>query len=161
MENKLKIVVADDMKSIADNMQSIIAGNERVEKVWVAYDGEEEIIRIMNLEPDLVFTDMQMPKRTGIDVIEAIKCYPSVRKKPKFVLVTADRDSNIVIKARELGFDIEYKPISAQRINEIINDFEPEKIDEEEEERKWKQEIEEVRKELKKEGFLKRIFKNK
>lgn len=161
MENKLKIVVADDMKSIADNMQSIIAGNERVEKVWVAYDGEEEIIRIMNLEPDLVFTDMQMPKRTGIDVIEAIRCYPSVRKKPKFVLVTADRDSSIVIKARELGFDIEYKPISAQRINEIINDFEPEKIDEEEEERKWKQEIEEVRKELKKEGFLKRIFKNK
>lgn len=161
MENKLKIVVADDMKSIADNMQSIIAGNERVEKVWVAYDGEEEIIRIMNLEPDLVFTDMQMPKRTGIDVIEAIRCYPSVRKKPKFVLVTADRDSSIVIKARELGFDIEYKPISAQRINEIINDFEPEKIDEEEEERKWKKEIEEVRKELKKEGFLKRIFKNK
>lgn len=160
MENKLKIVVADDMKSIADNMQSIIAGNERVEKVWVAYDGEEEIIRIMNLEPDLVFTDMQMPKRTGIDVIEAIRCYPSVRKKPKFVLVTADRDSSIVIKARELGFDIEYKPISAQRINEIINDFEPEKIDEEEE-RKWKKEIEEVRKELKKEGFLKRIFKNK
>lgn len=161
MQEKIKVVVADNMKSIADNMQSIIAGNDRVEKVWVAYDGEDEIIQIMNLEPDLVFTDMQMPKRTGIDVIEAIRCYPSVRKKPKFILVTADRDSSIVIKARELGFDIEYKPISAQRINEIINDFEPITIDEEEEERKWKQEVEEVRKELKKECFLKKIFKNK
>lgn len=154
MQKKIKVVVADDMKSIADNMQSIIAGNDRVEKVWTAYDGEDEIIQIMNLQPDLVFTDMQMPKRTGIDVIEAIRCYPSVRKKPKFILVTADRDSSIVIKARELGFDIEYKPISVQRINEIINDFEPVQIDEEEEERKWRQEVEKVRKELKKEGFF-------
>lgn len=161
MQEKIKVVVADDMKSIADNMQSIIAGNDRVEKVWVAYDGEDEIIQIMKLQPDIVFTDMQMPKRTGIDVIEAIRCYPAVRKKPKFILVTADRDSSIVIKSRELGFDIEYKPISAQRINEIINDFEPVKIDEEQEERKWKQEVEEVRKELKKEGFFKKIFKNK
>lgn len=156
MQKKIKVVVADDMKSIADNMQSIIAGNDRVEKVWTAYDGEDEIIQIMNLQPDLVFTDMQMPKRTGIDVIEAIRCYPSVRKKPKFILVTADRDSSIVIKARELGFDIEYKPISVQRINEIINDFEPVQIDEEEEERKWRQEVEKVRKELKKEGFFKK-----
>lgn len=161
METKIKVVVADDMKVIADNMQSIIAGNERVEKVWKAYDGEEEIMQIMRLEPDLVFTDMQMPKRTGIEVIEAIRDYPCVRKMPKFVLVTGDRDSSLVVKARELGFDIEYKPISYKRINEIINDFEPIIIDEKEEERKRQAENEEIRKELRKEGFFRRIFKSK
>ena len=59
---KLKVVVADDMEVIAKNMQSIIAGNSKVEKVWTAFDGEEEIIQIMKLEPDIVFTDNQMPK---------------------------------------------------------------------------------------------------
>ena len=88
---KLKVVVADDMEVIAKNMQSIIAGNSKVEKVWTAFDGEEEIIQIMKLEPDIVFTDNQMPKRTGLEVIEAIKEYPCIRKQPKFILVTADR----------------------------------------------------------------------
>lgn len=36
METKLKIVVADDVKVIAENMQSVIAKNPRVEK---SFDG--------------------------------------------------------------------------------------------------------------------------
>lgn len=164
MQDKIKVVVADDMKAIADNMQSIIAANDRVVKVWTAYDGEDEIIQIMNLKPDLVFTDMQMPKRTGIDVIEAIQCYPSVTKKPKFILVTGDRDASLLVKARELGFEIEYKPICAQRINEIINNFEPIEIDKEEEERKRKleqEELEAAKRELRKVSLLRRLFKDK
>lgn len=73
METKLKIVVADDVKVIAENMQSVIAKNPRVEKVLTAFDGEDEVIKIMNLKPDIVFTDMQMPKKTGLEVIEEIK----------------------------------------------------------------------------------------
>lgn len=161
MENKIKVVVADDMKAMAENMQSIIAGNQRIEKVWTAFDGEEAIIQIMKLEPDLVFIDYRMPKRTGIEVIEAIQSYPAVRKKPQFVLVTADRDSSLIIKARELGFSIEYKPISAERINQYINEFEPVEIDTEEEEKKMREEIEEVRKELKKQGFFKKLINKK
>lgn len=161
MKEKIKVVVADDMKTIAENMQSIIAGNSRIEKVWTAFDGEEAIIQIMRLEPDLVFIDNQMPKRTGIEVIEAIQSYPAVRIKPKFVLVTGDRDSSLIVKARDIGFNIEYKPISAEKINQYINEFEPVELNTEEEEKKMKKEIEEVRKELKKQGFFKRLLKNK
>lgn len=124
METKLKIVVADDIKVIAENMQSVIAKNPRVEKVLTAFDGEDEVIKIMNLKPDIVFTDMQMPKKTGLEVIEEIKGNLSIMKKPQFILVTADRDSSLIVKARELGFDIVYKPISAESINEYINNFE-------------------------------------
>ena len=104
----------------------------------------------MNLNADLVFTDMQMPKRTGLEVIEAILGYPCVRKKPKFVLVTADRDSYLINKSWELGFDIEYKPISAERIHEYINGFEPVKIDTKAEKKKMKEYLKEVREELRK-----------
>ena len=160
MEEKLKIVVADDIEALAKNLKAIIEKNPRVEKVWMAFDGEDAVIQIMNIEPDIVFTDMQMPKRTGIDVIETIKHYPCVKKKPKFVLVTADRDAELYVKARELEFDIEHKPVNPERINEFINDFVPVKIDEEKEHRKLEQEIREIRKELKKEGFLKKLLKN-
>jgi len=161
MEEKIKVLVADDNEAIAKNMQKIIEKHPRVEKVCTAFDGEDAVIQIMNLEPDLVFTDMQMPKRTGVDVIETIKYYPCVRKKPRYVLVTADRDSELFVKARELEFDLEFKPISAEKINRYIDEFVPIEIDYEEEDRKWREDVEEVRKELRREGFLKKIFKKK
>ena len=161
MEDKLKIVVADDSEILAKRLKAIVENNPRVEEVWLACDGEDAVIQIMNIEPDIVFTDMQMPKRTGVDVIDTIKHYPCVRKKPRFVLVTSDRDYELHIKARELEFDIEYKPVNPDRINKYIDEFVPIEIDEDEEERKNKQEIEDVREELKKQGFLKRLLKNK
>ena len=158
METKLKIVVADDVKVIAENMQSVIAKNPRVEKVLTAFDGEDEVIKIMNLKPDIVFTDMQMPKKTGLEVIEEIKGNLSIMKKPQFILVTADRDSLLIVKARELWFDIVYKTISSESINEYINNFEENKIKNENIERKEKEKIEQTRNGLKKEGFFKRLL---
>ena len=97
-----------------------------------------------------------MPKKTGLEVIEEIQGNLSIMKKPKFILVTADRDSSLIVKARELGFDIVYKPISAESINEYINNFEENRFENESIERKEK--IEQTRKELKRKGFFKRLL---
>ena len=147
MEKKLKVLVADDIEILARNMSSIISENERVENVKYVLNGEDEINQILSFQPDIVFTDMQMPKKTGLEVIEEIKSNNSIEKKPQFILVTADRDSSLIIRSRELGFYIEYKPISAERINEYIDNFgiEPPK------------EFMEFKK--KKQGFFNRIFK--
>ncbi len=123
MERKIKVVVADDMEIIVRNMKSVIEENPNVEKIESVFNGEDEINAILNLKPDIVFTDMQMPKKTGLEVIEEVMTNTSIEKKPQFILVTADRDSSLVIKSRDLGFYIEYKPINASRINEYINNF--------------------------------------
>ena len=160
MDSKIKIVIADDMEMFVNNIKKIAEKNPRVEKIETASDGQEEIIKIMNFEPDLVFTDMQMPKRDGLDVIESIQSYPAVRKKPRFVLVTSDRDSRLVVKSRKLGFCIEYKPIKEETINKYIDEYEPIPIDEEAERKQEKKDFETFRKEMRKEFFL-RKNKNK
>ena len=139
--------MADDIEILAKNMSSIISENERVENVKYVLNGEDEIKQILSFQPDIVFTDMQMPKKTGLEVIEKIKSNNYIEKKPQFILVTADRDSSLVIKAREISFYIEYKSISAERINEYINNLgieTPKKF------MKFKK---------KKQGFFNRIFK--
>ena len=104
-------------------MKLIIDKNPNVEKTLVAFNGEEEIKKILEAEPDIVFTDFQMPNKNGIDVIDTILNNKNIKKKPQFILVTADRDISIVNKAREMHFYIEYKPISENRINEYINNL--------------------------------------
>lgn len=137
MDSKIKIVIADDMEMFVNNIKKIAEKNPRVEKIETASDGQEEIIKIMNFEPDLVFTDMQMPKRDGLDVIESIQSYPAVRKKPRFVLVTSDRDSRLVVKSRKLGFLMKRQRESKRR--KILKHLE----------KKWEK------------SFFKEIFKEK
>lgn len=149
MGKKLKVVVADDMEMIAKNIQSIVTANQNVEKVWIAFDGEEEIEKILEIEPDIVFTDNQMPKMTGIEVIEKIRKM-ELKKYPKFVLVTGDRSTDLMEKARELEFYIESKPANQYRINEYLDEFEYEN-----ERIKIEQN---TSKKKKKESFLKRLF---
>ena len=160
MNKKLKVVIADDMELLLISMKAILEANSKVEGVWTALDGEDEIIKIMRVQPDVVFTDMQMPKRTGLDVIQAIQDYPSVRKKPKFILMTGRTDGILYEKSRELGFDIVQKPISRQRINDIINELEPIKIDEKEEKRKRKEAFKIMRRELEKEECVNSQFRH-
>ena len=158
MERKLTILVADDMEIIVRNMKSVIERNSKIEKVECVFNGEDEINAILHLKPDIVFTDMQMPKKTGLEVIEEIMANNSIEKKPQFILVTADRDSSLIIKSRELGFYIEYKPINEVRINEYINNFEFIRINNEKEEKNIQNE-EKVKKEFKNGGFFKKLFR--
>lgn len=162
MNQKLKILVADDNEDIAKTMQSIIATNENVEKVHIALDGEDAFIQILNFEPDLVFTDNQMPKRTGIELIEYIKDFPNLNKKPQFVLVTGDRGMDLINKANEWGFNIEFKPVNYDRIHYYINNFEPIIESEEEKiakEKAYQEELKLAREEMKKESLLRKLLK--
>lgn len=122
MEKKIKILVVDDDERTVSRMSSIIVGNENVEKVRTASNGREGLYRIMDFEPNIVFTDMRMPVMTGIELIEVIENM-NLTNKPQIILVTSDRSANLIVKSRELGFDIEYKPISGEKINEYINDY--------------------------------------
>lgn len=80
MEKKLRVLVADDDEVLAIKIQSIIAGNSNVEKVKIEKNGRDEFLRILEFEPDIVFTDMQMPIMTGLEVIKKNKRI-TVRKR--------------------------------------------------------------------------------
>ena len=98
---KLKVVIADDMQVIAGNNKSIATLFDNIEVVGIANNGQEEYDMIMELKPDLVITDNQMPLMNGVDVIEKI-VNSSISNKPQFILVTGDT-GEVVRKAYNLG----------------------------------------------------------
>lgn len=151
----IRVVVADDMSIIVKQIKEIAEKNVRVEMIETAFDGEDAEIKIMRIDADLVFIDMQMPKKTGLEVIEDIQCYPCVEKKPKFIVVTSDSSFSLIDKSRKLGFDIVRKPIKKDMINYFIDNFQTILIDRDAKEKKMKKDIELVRKDIKKINFEK------
>ena len=119
---KLKVVIADDMQVIAENNKRIATLFDNIEVVGIANNGQEEYDMIMELKPDLVITDNQMPLMNGVDVIEKI-VNSSISNKPQFILVTGDT-GEVVRKAYNLGvLRVVSKMSSERELKYAIEEF--------------------------------------
>jgi two-component system response regulator VicR len=94
-----KILVVDDEKPISD----IVKFNLTKEgyEVFTAYDGEEALEKVKEVEPDLILLDLMLPKMDGLEVAREVrKTYDM-----PIIMVTA-KDSEIdKVLGLELGAD--------------------------------------------------------
>ncbi len=97
---KINVLIADDMEIILQMLKDMLETNEEINVIGCAQDGEEAYEKILDLHPDLVFTDNTMPKLNGIDLITKINEL-HLEKNPQFVLVTGDKNLNLFQRAND------------------------------------------------------------
>jgi len=73
-------------------------------KVIPAYGGEDAIRKVKAQRPDLVLTDLAMPKVSGVEVIQALKKDPETQHIP-ILAVTAHVWDGIAQSAGQVGVD--------------------------------------------------------
>ena len=116
---KRRIVIADDDPIILSlvSLRLEMADYE----VISASNGEEALALIRKSEPVAAILDMQMPFKTGIDVLDAIKADPKTDKLPVMML-TGERDTGMVMQAMGAGAgDYMVKPFQPDRLLERVN----------------------------------------
>ena len=119
--NKYKIIIADDMEENLIRLEKILNGINSIDLVGKAKNGKEELEKILELHPDLVLSDNQMPLLNGIDVIEKIR-NSYKEKNIDFIIITADR--NLTQRALSLNvFSIINKPYEDSKIIDTINEY--------------------------------------
>jgi two-component system LytT family response regulator len=81
----IRTLVVDDEPLAREGILTLLAQDPEIEVIGSCADGQTALTAIRNQRPDLVFLDVQMPKRTGFEVIGELK--PAER--PAVVFVTA------------------------------------------------------------------------
>lgn len=120
---KIRTLIADDQKELMNYLVSILKNKEEIEIIGSAENGQDEFDKIIELEPDIVFTDNQMPKLNGLDVIDLVR-KSNIKKQPEFVLITGDRDYTIINRAYSLNvLGVVNKPYTEDKIFQIIDDY--------------------------------------
>ena len=84
---------------------------ERGFTVEAATNGVEALEILARVKPDLIFTDMQMPKMSGSELITALKSKPETAKVP--IIIVAGRTSGCVDAEKRANFAI-YKDIDIE-----------------------------------------------
>jgi two-component system NarL family response regulator len=72
---KLRILIADDHPLMRMGLAHMIAQDSRFALAGEAQDGCEAVDLYMRLRPDIVLMDLQMPKKSGVQAIEAIRAF--------------------------------------------------------------------------------------
>jgi CheY-like chemotaxis protein len=94
-------------------------------EVVQAYGGEDAIRRLKLHPPDLILTDLAMPKMSGVEVIHQVKSDPATKAIP-CVAVTAYMWDHIAQSAGQVGCDsFVSKPFNATRLLQEVAKYVP------------------------------------
>jgi len=81
----IRVLIVDDEALGRLRVHDLLRGENGVEVIGEAADGDAAVKAICELKPDLVFLDVQMPKKSGLDVVKAI----GAERMPMTIFVTA------------------------------------------------------------------------
>lgn len=111
----LRVMIVDDEPLARAHIADRLAHEEHVEIVGTADNGDDAVEEIRRLQPDLVFIDVQMPGRTGVEVLEEF----SGEGMPTTIFTTAF--DKYALKAFDLAaVDYLVKPFDDDRFSEAF-----------------------------------------
>ena len=111
----IRVLIVDDEPLARQRIEDLLAAEDRVEIVASVDNGEAAVDAVRRLSPDLVFLDVQMPGKTGLDVVREI----GADDMPPTIFVTAyDR---YALQAFDLAaVDYLVKPFDDERFEQAF-----------------------------------------
>ena len=110
---KIQIIIIDDERTARDEVKRLLDGFPDFEIAGEARNADEAKALIESLHPDLIFLDIQMPEKSGFDLLE------SLDKVPQVIFTTAY--DQYAVKAFEVSaLDYLMKPIREERFAKAV-----------------------------------------
>lgn len=110
----MRTLVIDDERLARKELINLLGEYKNIEVVGEATNADEALEMIPKTNPDLLFLDIQMPGKTGFELLEMLD------NVPKVIFTTAYDE--FALKAFEVNaLDYVLKPIQPERLKESIN----------------------------------------
>jgi two-component system LytT family response regulator len=109
-----KVIIIDDERLARNELKKLLSEFPEIEVIDEAANADEGIKKIKTLEPDLIFLDIQMPGKTGFDMLKELE------HTPQLIFTTAYDE--FAIRAFEVNaLDYLLKPVEPKRLADAIH----------------------------------------
>jgi two-component system, LytTR family, response regulator len=109
----MRAIIIDDERLARTELRKLLLDFPEVEVIDEAINAEEGIAKIESQNPDLIFLDIQMPGKTGFDMLA------NLEKSPHVIFTTAYDE--YALKAFEVNaLDYLLKPVEPKRLADAI-----------------------------------------
>lgn len=96
----IRVLLADDHPSMRAGLAKLLGGVEDIEVVGSAADGEQAVALAVELEPDVILMDLEMPT---VDGIEATRRIADLNDRIHTVILTSFSDRERILEALDVG----------------------------------------------------------
>jgi YesN/AraC family two-component response regulator len=118
-QEKLRVLIADDVQETRRSTRLMLAINPMVEVVAIAKNGEQAIEMAKKYLPDIAVMDINMPKMDGLT---AIRYMNQIKPDLASIIISAEKASETLRSAMSIGAR-EYliKPFTVEELNMAIH----------------------------------------
>jgi len=102
MSPKYRIVIAEDHTILREGLCSLLSSHPEFEIVGEAEDGREAIQCVEKYKPDLILTDLSMPRMNGMEAIQEIK---TRNPQTKVLVLTVHKAEEYILSTLKAGAD--------------------------------------------------------
>ncbi len=115
---KSSLLLAEDEENLRNSFKKVLL--LYVDKVYTASDGEEALELYNKYHPDILITDLKMPKLNGLDLIKTIR---KENENIPIIVTSAYTDQFFLLESIKLSL-IEYvvKPIREVNLSELLEE---------------------------------------
>ena len=96
---KIKVIIIDDHTLFREGLQRLLVRHE-IDVVSSVNNGQEGLISIEDMDPDIILLDLRMPDMSGIEVLKNIR---QIKKTLPVVMLTTSDDEKDLIEALRNG----------------------------------------------------------
>ena len=116
---KLKTMVLEDDPETNELMSSTL--KNFFSDVYSAYDGDTALDLYKQYQPDIVFVDIILPGKTGLEIAKEIR---EINPKQMIVVVSASDDMGNISEAVKIGVNnFIRKPINTDKMIDVLKDI--------------------------------------
>lgn len=114
---KYTVIIVDDESPARDLIKNFLNSYDEFEIIDEADNGFDGCLKINQSKPDLVFLDVQMPRLTGVEVLDLLE------KPLPFIIFSTAYDQYAVQAFEKNALDYLLKPYSRDRFNIALKKF--------------------------------------
>ena len=100
--SRIRIIMADDNLDICSYFSGILARQEDMELVGTATDGVEALRLAKELRPDVLLTELMLPKLDGLELLRRLR---ESGVSPRVIVLTGFYNAKVVADCSALGAD--------------------------------------------------------
>ena len=88
----IKVMIAEDNKELCENCLEFLTNDNDIKVVSCVLDGEKALEKYFEIQPDVLLLDLNLPKISGLDVINTLSRFQEEKEKCNIVVVSGSID---------------------------------------------------------------------